>query len=224
MSRVRELFEHPRKPDPRIQEPFLMPVENVFSIKGRGTIVVGKVKQGTLRRGEEVEIVGLRPVPIKTVVTTFEGFITYMEFIQPDDSFGLLLSAISKNEIERGIVLAFPGSISAHSLLRCSFRRLSLSEIDFDSKITASAFSINYPERFVGQPQINIHYRDFDCTITDVQNNPIDWIQLKPDDILELLVRVAKPIALQTGWNFAIKENLQSGNNFIGIGTITELI
>src|SRR5436853_6838696 len=108
---AQRLFSQPSKPNPKNAEPFLMPIEDVFNVKGRGTVVVGRVQRGILRRSDTVEIVGLQDTSITTIVDDFVGFIRILDYIETDDTLRLLIKSLSSDHIRPGMVLAQPGSI-----------------------------------------------------------------------------------------------------------------
>ncbi len=186
-------------------KPFMMAIEDVFSIKGRGTVVTGRVERGTLKKGEEVEIIGLREESMKTVVTGIEMFHQELDQAQAGDNAGILLRGITREEVERGMVLAKPGSITPHKKF--------LSEVYVlrkDEGGRHKAFFTGY------RPQFYIRTMDVTGTIT----LPEGVEMVMPGDSVNLQVELITPVALERGSKFAIRE----GGLTVGAGVITEIL
>jgi len=185
--------------------PFMMAVEDVFSIKGRGTVVTGRVERGTLKKGEEVEIVGLRDEIVKTVVTGVEMFHQELDQAQAGDNAGILLRGIDRDEVERGMVLAKPGSITPHKKFMSEVYVLRK-----DEGGRHKAFFSGY------RPQFYIRTMDVTGTLT----LPEGVEMVMPGDSVNLEVELITPVALERGSKFAIRE----GGLTVGAGVITEIL
>jgi elongation factor Tu len=188
-----------------LDKPFLMSIEDVFSIKGRGTVVTGRVDRGVLKKGEEVEIIGLRDESIKTVVTGIEMFHQELDQAQAGDNAGVLLRGVTREEVERGMVLAKPKSITPH--------RKFMSEVYVlrkDEGGRHKAFFTGY------RPQFYIRTMDVTGTIT----LPEGVEMVMPGDNVNLMVELITPVALERGSKFAIRE----GGLTVGAGVITEIL
>ncbi|MEW6580228.1 MAG: elongation factor Tu [Chloroflexota bacterium] len=186
-------------------KPFMMAIEDVFSIKGRGTVVTGRVERGTLKKGEEVEIIGLREESMKTVVTGIEMFHQELDQAQAGDNAGILLRGVTREEVERGMVLAKPGSITPHKKF--------LSEVYVlrkDEGGRHKAFFTGY------RPQFYIRTMDVTGNIT----LPEGVEMVMPGDSVNLQVELITPVALERGSKFAIRE----GGLTVGAGVITEIL
>ena len=192
-------------PERDYDKPFLMPVEDVFSIKGRGTVVTGRVERGTLKKGEEVEIIGLRDESMKTVVTGIEMFHQELDQAQAGDNAGILLRGITRDEVERGMVLAKPGSITPHKRFMGEVYVLRK-----DEGGRHKAFFSGY------RPQFYIRTMDVTGTIT----LPEGVEMVMPGDNVNLEVELITPVALERGSKFAIRE----GGLTVGAGVITEIL
>jgi elongation factor Tu len=194
-------------PDParEVDKPFLMPVEGVFSIAGRGTVATGRIESGKVKVGEEVEIVGLRDTPIKTTVTGVEMFRKLLNEGLAGDNVGLLLRGTKKEEIERGMVIAKPGSIKPHKKFRCKAYILSK-----DEGGRHSAFLSGYRPQF--------YFRTTD--VTGIVTLPAGREMVMPGDTVELMVELISRIAMHTDLRFAIRE----GGRTVGSGVITEIL
>ena len=186
-------------------KPFLMPVEDVFSIKGRGTVVTGRVERGTLKKGEEIEIIGLRDETMKTVVTGIEMFHKELDQAQAGDNAGILLRGITREEVERGMVLAKPKSITPHKKFMSEVYVLRK-----DEGGRHKAFFTGY------RPQFYIRTMDVTGTIT----LPEGVEMVMPGDNVNLEVELITPVALEKGSKFAIRE----GGLTVGAGVITEIL
>jgi elongation factor Tu len=191
-------------PERDTDKPFLMPVEDVFSIAGRGTVVTGAISQGTIKLGEEVEIVGLRDTQ-KTTVTGIEMFRKEMDFAEAGDNAGLLLRGIKKEDVERGQVLVVPGSITPHTKFKCEAYILSK-----DEGGRHTPFFNNY------RPQFYVRTTDVTGSITLAEGTEM----VMPGDNVELTVELVAPVALEKGTNFAIRE----GGRTVGAGVVSEII
>jgi elongation factor Tu len=184
---------------------FLMPVEDVFSIKGRGTVVTGRVERGSLKKGEEIEIIGLREESMKTIVTGIEMFHKELDSAQAGDNAGILLRGITREQVERGMVLAATGSIKPHKKFMCEVYVLKKEEGG-----RHKAFLNGY------RPQFYIRTMDVTGTIT----LPEGVEMVMPGDNVNLMVELIMPVALEKGSKFAIRE----GGLTVGAGVITEVI
>ena len=185
-------------------KPFIMPIEDVFTISGRGTVVTGKVERGGLKLNEEVEIVGIRPTK-KTVVTGIEMFNKLLDEAQAGDNVGTLLRGIDKKEVERGQVLAKPGSITPHSKFKGQIYCLSKEEGG-----RHSPFFTGYRPQF--------YYRTTD--ITGTVKLPEGKEMVMPGDNSEIIGELIHPIAMEKGLRFAIRE----GGKTVASGQVTDII
>jgi elongation factor Tu len=186
-------------------KPFLMPVEDVFSIKGRGTVVTGRVERGALKKGEEIEIIGLRDEIIKTIVTGIEMFHKELDAAEAGDNAGILLRGTTREEVERGMVLAKPNSIKPQKRF--------MSEVYVLKKEEGGrhkAFFNGY------RPQFYIRTMDVTGTVT----LPAGVEMVMPGDNVNLEVELITPVALEKGSKFAIRE----GGLTVGAGVITEIL
>jgi len=185
--------------------PFLMPIEDVFSVKGRGTVVTGRIERGTIRVGEEVEIVGLRDEIRKTVCAGVEMFHKALEQGRAGDTVGCLLSGIERDEVERGMVLAKPGSIQPHTKF--------MSEVYVLRKDEGGRHKPFFPGY---RPQFYIRATD----VTGIITLPEGMDMVMPGDNVNLQVELIAPVALETGSRFSIRE----GGLTVGAGVITEIV
>jgi elongation factor Tu len=191
-------------PQREVDKPFLMPVEDIFSISGRGTVVTGRVERGKVKVGEEIEIVGFRPTS-KTVVTGVEMFRKLLDEGQAGDNVGLLLRGTGKDDVERGQVMAKPGTITPHT------------------KFKAEAYVLTKEEGGRHTPFFNGYRPQFYFRTTDVTGVatlPAGTEMVMPGDNVALSVELITPIAMEKGLRFAIRE----GGRTVGAGTITEII
>ncbi len=186
-------------------KPFLMPVEDVFSIKGRGTVVTGRAERGSLKKGEEIEIIGLRDETMKTIVTGIEMFHKELDSADAGDNAGILLRGITREQIERGMVLAKPGSIKPHKKF--------MSEVYVLKKEEGGRHKAFFPGY---RPQFYIRTMDVTGTIT----LPAGVEMVMPGDNVNLEVELITPVALEKGSKFAIRE----GGLTVGAGVITEVL
>jgi elongation factor Tu len=191
-------------PERDIDRPFMMAIEDVFSIKGRGTVVTGRVDRGTLKKGDEVEIVGIKETQ-KTVVTGTEMFHKELAQVQAGDNAGILLRGINRDEVERGQVLAKPGSITPHKKFK--------SEVYVLRKDEGGRHKAFFPGY---RPQFYIRTMDVTGTIT----LPEGVEMVMPGDSVNLIVELITPVALERGSQFAIRE----GGLTVGAGVITEIL
>jgi elongation factor Tu len=191
-------------PTREVDKPFLMCIEDVFNIEGRGTVVTGRVERGVLKRMEEVEIVGLRETR-KTVATDIEMFRKILDSAQCGDNVGVLLRGIKKEEVERGQVLAKPGTITPHTHFKSEVYVLSKEEGG-----RHTPFFTNYRPQF--------YFRTTDVTGTVTLPQGVEMVM--PGDNVSVEVKVIAPVAMERGQRFAIRE----GGRTIGAGRVTEVI
>ncbi len=191
-------------PKRELDKPFLMPVEDVFSIKGRGTVATGRISRGEVKVNEEVEIVGLKETR-KTVVTGVEMFHKMLDSGQAGDNVGLLLRGIDKDAIERGMVLAAPGSIKAHKKIKAEIYILKKEEGG-----RHTPFFSNY------RPQVYIGTTD----VTGSIKLPEGVEMVMPGDNANIELELIKPVAIEKGQRFALRE----GGLTVGAGVVTEII
>jgi len=187
-----------------IEHPFLMPIEDIFSIQGRGTVVTGRIERGVVKVGEEMEIVGFRDTR-KTVVTGVEMFKKLLDQGQAGDNVGLLLRGIDKEEVERGQVIAKPGSITPHKTFKGSVYVLSKEEGG-----RHTPFFKGYRPQF--------YFRTTD--VTGVATLPEGVEMVMPGDSVNLEIELITPVAMNKGLRFAIRE----GGRTVGAGTVTEIV
>ncbi len=193
-------------PDPirDLDKPFLMPIEDVFSIKGRGTVVTGRIERGTVKVGEEIEIIGLRPTK-KSVVTGVEMFRQSLDQGMAGDNAGLLLRGIEKEDVERGQVLAKPGTITPHT------------------KFEAEVYVLGKDEGGRHTPMFSGYKPQFYVRTTDVTGSvtlPEGVEMIMPGDNAKFTVELIQPVAMEEGLRFAIRE----GGQTIGSGVITKVL
>ncbi len=186
------------------EKPFLLPIEDVVTITGRGTVVTGRVERGICKMGEEVEIVGIRETK-KTVITGIEMFRKTLDFAQPGDNVGILLRGVNRDEVVRGQVLAKPGSIIPHTKFTASVYVLKKEEGG-----RHTAFLSNYRPQF--------YFRTTD--ITGVITLPAGTDMVMPGDNVELTVELIHPVAIEKGTKFSIRE----GGRTVGSGSVTEIL
>ena len=192
-------------PERDVDKPFLMSIEDVFSIKGRGTVVTGRVDRGVLTKGQEVDIVGLRDAIDKTVVTGIEMFHKELDSAQAGDNAGILLRGKTREEVERGQVLAKPGSITPHKKF--------MSEVYVLRKDEGGRHKAFFPGY---RPQFYVRTLDVTGTIS----LPEGVEMVMPGDNVNLQVELIMPVALEKGSKFAIRE----GGLTVGAGVITEIL
>jgi len=201
MDAVDEWIQTPAR---ETDKPFLMPVEDVFTITGRGTVATGRVERGELKLNDEVEIVGLKETQ-KTVVTGIEMFRKQLDSAVAGDNAGVLLRGISRDQIERGQVLAKPGSVTPHTKFKASVYVLSKEEGG-----RHTPFFSNYRPQF--------YFRTTD--VTGVIELPEGVEMVMPGDNVEMTVELIAPIAIENGTKFSIRE----GGRTVGAGNVTEII
>ena len=188
-------------PDRKADQPFLMPVEDVFTISGRGTVATGRVERGQLKAGEEVEIVGLTDEKKKTVVTSMEMFRKTLDYVEAGDNVGCLLRGVAKTDIERGQVLSKPGSIHPHT------------------KFTGQVYVLSKDEGGRHTPFFNNYRPQFYFRTTDVTGVitlPEGTEMCMPGDNVDMKVELITPIAIEKGLRFAIRE----GGRTVGSGVV----
>ena len=191
-------------PDRMADQPFLMPVEDVFTITGRGTVATGRVERGQLKLGEEVEIVGLKDEIRKTVATGIEMFRKLLDYAEAGDNIGVLLRGVQRTEIERGQVICKPGSIKPHTKFKGQVYVLTK-----DEGGRHKPFFNNYRPQF--------YFRTTD--VTGVINLPDGVEMCTPGDNVVMSVELITPIAIEKGLRFAIRE----GGRTVGSGVVTEI-
>ena len=201
MAAVDSYIPQPERP---VDQPFLMPVEDVFSISGRGTVATGRVERGVLKLSEEVEIVGLTDEKKKTVVTGIEMFHKLLDYAEAGDNIGALLRGVDRNGIERGQVLAKPGSIHPHTKFKGQVYVLTK-----DEGGRHTPFFNNYRPQF--------YFRTTD--VTGVITLPEGTEMCMPGDNVDMKVELITPIAIEKGLRFAIRE----GGRTVGSGAVTEI-
>ena len=192
-------------PDRKADQPFLMPVEDVFTISGRGTVATGRVERGVVKKNEPVEIVGLREDKLNTVVTDIEMFHKLLDYAEAGDNIGALLRGIDKKNIERGQVLAKPNSIHPHTKFKGQVYVLSKEEGG-----RHTPFFNNYRPQF--------YFRTTD--VTGIITLPEGTEMCMPGDNVVMSVELITPIAIEKGLRFAIRE----GGRTVGSGVVTEII
>jgi len=193
------------EPERDLDKPFLMPVEDIFSITGRGTVATGRVEQGVVNTGDEVEIVGIHPEIAKTTVTGVEMFNKLLDQGQAGDNIGALLRGTKREEIERGQVLCAPGSITPHTKFKAEVYCLKKEEGG-----RHTPFFSGYRPQF--------YFRTTD--VTGVANLPEGTEMVMPGDNVEMTIELIQPIAMDQGLRFAIRE----GGRTVGSGVVTEII
>jgi elongation factor Tu len=194
-------------PEPQrdVDKPFLMPVEDVFSITGRGTVATGRIEQGVVKVGDEVEVVGIRPRTTRTVATGVEMFRKLLDQGQAGDNVGVLLRGVKREEIERGQVLAKPGSITPHT------------------EFTAQVYVLSKEEGGRHTPFFNNYRPQFYFRTTDVTGEvvlPEGTEMAMPGDNTEMAVRLIQPVAMAEGLRFAIRE----GGRTVGAGRVIKIL
>ena len=201
MDAVDSYIPQPERP---LDQPFLMPIEDVFSISGRGTVVTGRVERGVLKVGDEIEIVGLRPTQ-KTVCTGIEMFRKLLDQGQAGDNIGVLLRGTKREEVERGQVLAVPGTITPHTEFECQCYVLTKEEGG-----RHTPFFANYRPQF--------YFRTTD--VTGTIELPAGTEMVMPGDNINMKVKLIVPVAMAEGLRFAIRE----GGHTVGAGTVSKII
>jgi elongation factor Tu len=202
---MRAVDDYIPEPQRDTDKPFLMPIEDVFTITGRGTVVTGRVEQGTLKLGDEIEIVGIEPKTSKTVVTGIEMFRKMLDEARAGDNAGILLRGTKKDEVQRGQVLCKPGSITPHT------------------KFSSQVYVLSKDEGGRHTPFFNNYRPQFYFRTTDVTGSvrlPDGTEMVMPGDNTEMLVELIQPIAMDEGLRFAIRE----GGRTVGAGRVTKII
>ncbi|AEI88862.1 MAG: elongation factor Tu [Candidatus Midichloria mitochondrii] len=202
---MKQVDEYIPLPTRSVDKPFLMPVEDVFSISGRGTVATGRVEQGVVKVGEEIEIVGLKAQSSKTTCTGVEMFRRLLDQGEAGDNVGLLLRGIERDQIERGQVLAKPGTIKPHKKFRAEVYILKKEEGG-----RHTPFVSNYRPQF--------YFRTTDVTGTINLKAGVEMVM--PGDNTEIMVELISPIAMDKGLKFAIRE----GGRTVGAGVVAEII
>jgi len=188
-----------------VDKPFLMPIEDVFTITGRGTVVTGRIEQGQCKVGDEVEVIGIHPEVTKTVVTGLEMFQKTLDYAQAGDNAGALLRGIKREEVERGQVVAKPGSITPHTHFK------------------AEVYVLSKEEGGRHTPFFNGYRPQFYFRTTDVTGSiklPEGQEMVMPGDNTNMEIEMIQPIAMDQGLRFAIRE----GGRTVGAGAVTEII
>ena len=192
------------EPTRDVDKPFLMPIEDVFTITGRGTVVTGRIEQGQCKVGDEVEIVGIHSETQKTIVTGLEMFLKTLDFAQAGDNAGALLRGVKREEVERGQVLAKPGSITPHT--------------DFNAEV----YVLSKDEGGRHTPFFNGYRPQFYFRTTDVTGSiglPDGQEMVMPGDNTNMTIQLGQPIAMDEGLRFAIRE----GGRTVGAGVVTAI-
>jgi elongation factor Tu len=192
-------------PQRELDKPFLMAVEDVFTITGRGTVATGRVERGQLKTGEEVEIIGFREEPRKTVVTSIEMFRKVLDVAEAGDNVGLLLRGVDRDDVERGMVIAKPGSIQPHRHFK------------------AEVYVLRKEEGGRHTPFVSGYRPQFYFRTTDVTGEirlPSGVEMVMPGDNVNMEVVLVSPVAIETGLRFAIRE----GGRTVGAGVVTEML
>src|SRR5687768_17359919 len=187
-----------------VDKPFLMPIEDVFTITGRGTVVTGRIEQGQIKSGEEIEIVGIHPQTAKTVVTGLEMFNKTLDYAQAGDNAGALLRGTKREEVERGQVLAKPGSITPHTHFK------------------AEVYVLSKDEGGRHTPFFNGYRPQFYFRTTDVTGSiklPEGQEMVMPGDNTNMEIELIQPIAMDQGLRFAVRE----GGRTVGAGVVTDI-
>jgi len=193
------------EPERDVDKPFLMPIEDVFTITGRGTVVTGRIEQGKAETGNDVEIIGIHPEITKTVITGLEMFNKTLDYAQAGDNAGALLRGVKREDVERGQVLAKPGSITPHTHFK------------------AQVYVLSRDEGGRHTPFFNGYRPQFYFRTTDVTGSiklPEGQEMVMPGDNTVMEIELIQPIAMDTGLRFAIRE----GGRTVGAGAVTEII
>jgi elongation factor Tu len=193
------------EPERDVDKPFLMPIEDVFTITGRGTVVTGRIDRGKIKSGDEVEIIGIHPEVTKTVVTGLEMFNKTLDYAQAGDNAGALLRGVKREDVERGQVIAKPGSITPHTHFK------------------ARVYVLSKDEGGRHTPFFNGYRPQFYFRTTDVTGSiklPEGQEMVMPGDNTDMEIELIQPIAMDQGLRFAIRE----GGRTVGAGAVTEII
>jgi elongation factor Tu len=196
--------EYIPRPDRDTEKPFMMPIEDVFSITGRGTVATGRVERGVVKVGDEVDIIGLTEEPKKTTVTGVEMFRKLLDYAEAGDNIGALLRGVARDDINRGQVLAKPGTITPHTKFKAEVYVLSKEEGG-----RHTPFFGNYRPQF--------YFRTTD--VTGVVNLPEGVEMVMPGDNIEMTVELISPIAIEDGTKFSIRE----GGRTVGAGVVATI-
>ncbi len=202
---MKAVDEYIPEPERDVAKPFLMPIEDVFTITGRGTVVTGRVEQGQLKTGEEIEIVGITEKTSKTIVTGIEMFRKLLDEAQAGDNAGILLRGTKKDDVQRGQVLCKPGSITPHT------------------KFNAQVYVLSKNEGGRHTPFFNNYRPQFYFRTTDVTGSvqlPGGTEMVMPGDNTEMEVTLIQPVAMDEGLRFAIRE----GGRTVGAGRVTKIL
>jgi elongation factor Tu len=205
MDLMKVLDEYIPEPIREMEKPFLLPIEDVFSIEGRGTVVTGRIERGTIKINEDVDIVGLREEVKKTVVTGIEMFNKTLDKGMAGDNAGLLLRGIKKDDVERGMVLIKPGSVTPHT--------------EFEGKL----YALTKEEGGRHKPFFKGYKPQFYIRTTDVTGEvtlPEGTEMVMPGDTINITVKLIQPVALEENQRFAIRE----GGRTVGAGVVTKII
>src|SRR5699024_3819995 len=202
MKAVDEYIPLPERP---IDQPFLMSVEDVFSITGRGTVATGRIERGVIKVGDSVEIVGLIEKPLTSTITGVEMFKKILDRGEAGDNAGLLLRGIEKKQIRRGMVIVKPGSITPHKKFKCEVYVLNK-----DEGGRHTPFFKNYRPQF--------YFRTTDVTGEVTLPDGVEMVM--PGDNVTLTVELIAPVAMEKGLEFAIRE----GGRTVGAGQVTEIV
>ncbi len=205
MNLVKALDEHIPEPKRDIDKPFLMPVEDVFSISGRGTVGTGRIERGIIKVGQDVEIVGLKKAALKSTVTGVEMFRKLLDEGRAGDNVGLLLRGLEKEQLERGMVIAAPGSVTPHTKFKAQIYILSKEEGG-----RHTAFFNGYRPQF--------YFRTTD--VTGVVKLPQGTEMVMPGDNVEIEAELISPIAMEKELRFAIRE----GGKTVGAGVVNQIL
>ena len=205
MELMKTVDEYIPTPERDTDKPFLMPVEDVFTITGRGTVATGRVERGTLHLNEELEILGIKEDVKKTVVTGIEMFRKMLDEARAGDNIGALLRGVNRDEVEKGLVLAKPGSVTCHK------------------KFTAQVYVLTKDEGGRHTPFFNNYRPQFYFRTTDVTgvcNLPAGTEMCMPGDNVEMTIELIHPVAMEQGLRFAIRE----GGRTVGSGSVVSII
>jgi len=202
---IKAVDEYVPEPERPIDKPFLMPIEDVFTIQGRGTVATGRVERGILKANEEIEIIGLGKDTKKTIITGIEMFRKTLDDAQAGDNVGLLLRGIEKEDIERGQVIAKPGTVTPHT------------EFEAEIYVLKKEEGGRHSPFFKGyRPQFYIRTTD----VTGEVNLPEGVEMVMPGDNIKITAKLIYPVALEEGLKFAIRE----GGKTVGAGVVTKVI
>ncbi|EGV61849.1 translation elongation factor Tu [Yamadazyma tenuis] len=202
--------EHIPTPTRDLEQPFLLPVEDVFSISGRGTVVTGRVERGSLKKGEEIEIVSYLDKPIKATVTGIEMFKKELDAAMAGDNAGILLRGVKRDDVNRGMILAKPGSVTPHTKILASLYILTAEEGG-----RHSPFGENY------KPQLFIRTSDVTGTLRFPSGEGVDHSQqVMPGDNIEMEIELVKKTPIEVNQRF----NLREGGKTVGTGLVTRII